>query len=547
MGRCDRRGLWLLLFFLLEGHQFASGLWFVKEPMSKLPDEVDHALAVCQGSNMILNCRNRYNKIVVKDTFYGRANNHTCASKIFDTEKLCDQTTPDSIRKKVDIMCTGEYKCKVPITPAFLEKKGESMCPGARKYLQVTYACHQDPKLHMVCYNNCTNKCWPLCNKDCCNPNPSPPPSPPPKEVRHDTPPAQPSAPAPSPASSEKTNVEAKVYKELTEVPQALTCRGSCPNRCAPQCDITCCETKPQPRVKLIKDFNPSAVKSVSQKSCHGDCLNICAPLCRPSCCARHKKSSVKPNNHRPNVVEERPPMSFNQFPHAPPITAPFVTCPRECNGKCSPSCPQVCCAQYPKAGNPYYVEPMTAVRMNCPGGCNQRCSPSCTPQCCMQYNRYQVPAAPPQAPGLSRTGYYGPQQPVSPAVANAQPAYPAAAAYAGPPGAPLPLVAGQTLEVEVPNMNYNRDAPAQTFQRVMPGQAGGQGGGLPLGCPESCARSCDAKCALGCCAPSSNTYYFSTQQVNDEDQRRTYEMLLQKYRNTQLQKYYQTTRQFTG
>jgi len=581
MGRCDIGRRWLLLIFLLQWHDYASGLWFVKEPMSKLPDEVDHALAVCQGSNMILNCRNRYNKIVVKETFYGRKNNHTCASKIFDTEKLCDDTTPDSIKKKVDIMCTGEYKCKVPITPAFLEKKGDPVCPGTRKYLQVTYACHQDPKLHMVCYNNCTNKCWPLCNKECCNP-------PPPKEERHDPPPAPPApaasaaaapaaaapaaAPPPAPAAASAAAVspdKTNVYKELTEVPQALTCRGSCPNRCAPQCDITCCETKPQPKQKLIKDFNPYASKGVSQKSCHGDCLNICAPLCRPSCCARHKKSSVKPTNHKQIEAEEQeqppPPLNYNQFPHAPPITAPIVTCPRECNGKCSPNCPQVCCAQYPIAGNPYYVEPMTA-RMQCPAGCNQRCEPSCTPQCCMQYNRYQVPQPPaaasamsPQAPGLSRTGYYGPQQPVSPAVANTQPyplAYPQPAVARG---GQTPLVAGQTLDVEIPNPNYNRVAPAQTYQRVYPGAPPNQGagvaagrGGLPLGCPESCARSCDANCKLGCCAtpntPSTpNTYFFSTQQINDDDQRRTYELLLQKYRNSQLQKYFQNTRQFAG
>merc|ERR550534_773623 len=166
----------------------------------------------------------------------------------------------------------------------------------------------------MVCYNNCTSKCWPLCQKECCEP-------PPPKEVRHETPPspappaappaapaapaiitpaaaapaaaanAQPAAPAAA-AAVDRVNSESKVYKELTEVPQALTCRGSCPNRCAPQCDITCCETKPQPRVKLIRDSkDPSTARHVTQKSCHGDCLNICAPLCRPSCCARHKKS----------------------------------------------------------------------------------------------------------------------------------------------------------------------------------------------------------------------------------------------------------------
>merc|ERR1719427_701522 len=104
--------------------------------------------------------------------------------------------------------------------------------------------------------------------------------------------------------------------------------------------------------------------------------------------------------------------------------------------------------------------------------------------------------------------------------------------------------------------MNYNREAPEHTYQRVYPGQpgaaaaaAGGSAaaGGLPLGCPESCARSCDANCKLGCCAPS-NSYFFTSQQItNDEDQRRTYEMLLQKYRNNQLQKYYQSTRPFTG
>jgi hypothetical protein len=337
-------------------------------------------------------------------------------------------------------------------------------------------------------------------------------------------------------AAEKNLAAEKVALQDLTRGPQELTCRGSCPNRCAPQCDITCCETKPQTKTLPLIDTK-------APKSCPGDCLNLCAPLCRGSCCARHKKSSVRPPSNGALATVETPPKSvvvnFAPQPFAGNI------CPAPCQGKCTANCPQVCCTEA-TATNSYYVRPLTSSATQCNSACDQRCAPSCTPQCCMQYNRGFAQLPQPQ--------YYGPQQPANPyapaypAPMPPQPGYAQHQPAVARDGA-QPMVVGQTLEVEVPNMRYNKNNPQTAYQRVYPG---GVGTGVPPGCPASCARTCDARCKLGCCATAppqaQPPMYFSTQQVNDVDQRRTYEMLLQKYRNNQLQKYYHSsTRNFVG
>ena len=137
---------------------------------------LQQTIAACQEDNLVIQCRNRYNKIVVKEVFYGRDNYFTCISKTFNTTKLCSEHTPRSVIDKTHMMCSGENKCKVPVTSTFLEGKDQEICPGIRKYLTVTYACHQQPHFQMICPNSCANSCWPACATSCCHPPPPPPP-----------------------------------------------------------------------------------------------------------------------------------------------------------------------------------------------------------------------------------------------------------------------------------------------------------------------------------------------------------------------------------
>ena len=441
---------------------------------------------------MFLNCRNRYNRLVVKKTFYGRDNNRTCSSKLFDTDKLCAQATPDTIKQKVDLMCSGEYKCKVPVSPAFLEQKGNYICPSTRKYLQVTYACHQDPKLHMIC-RNCSSSCWPLCQKECCEP----------------------------PIIPLVTNVQ--------KAPEELTCHEGCPNHCAPQCDMACCASN-------VLGVGPDNSKRPIVNSCKGDCKNLCAPLCRPSCCSRHKKNSAKV---RAQHLQRR--INYHRLPPRR-VSTIATTCPVDCHGNCLPHCDPSCCRQIPLNQHPYYVEPLSAriQRTQCAGACHPSCAPLCAPECCRYMNQLRSIPNPPvqaQAPlqpmipqpqvqsdyatqAVARTGYgaqTSPQQTEYPNIN--QP--------------PLNLVTSQTLEVEVPNVQYQYNDPQQTYQRILPQQP------VANGCPQSCATSCDSNCKLGCCV-NPNSYVFTTPMIGDEEQRRTYELLLAKYRTNQLAKYYQ-------
>lgn len=482
---------------------------------------------MCQESNMFLNCRNRYNRLVIKDTFYGRNNNHTCSSRIFDSEKMCNEPTPDSIRKKVDLMCSGEYKCKVPVSPAFLESKGNLICPSVKKYLKVTYACHQNPKLHMVC-KNCTSKCWPLCSKDCCHP-PPPPTQPPTAAV-------------------------------IKEAPKKSTCQDGCPAHCAPNCQLSCCASK-------TLGVSPKTTSHESpQNSCKGDCKNICAPLCLSSCCNRHKKSDAV------NAALKARKLKYQL---ARKNLARIQTCPvSSCPMNCRPLCQQACCR--PRVSNtrhPDYVEPLSArlqrlspggfVRpgTQCMNGCDATCAPLCNPQCCaymgelralggssvrQQFTPIQSIVLP-NAPAAVQAPPPAPVQPLVSARLPAQMApVPMVAPYQGYPGyaspqaffntqtspytglnqaPPTGLVTSQTLDVEEPNHSY---------QTVNP---------VTRGCPPQCATSCDASCRLDCCA---NPFVFTTNSVGDDTQRRTYEKLLEKYRSEQLSRYYQN-RGFTG
>lgn len=531
---------------------------------------------------MFLNCRNRYNRIVIKNTYYGRQNNHTCSSKIFDSDKLCDEPTPDTIKRKVDLMCSGEHKCKVPVSPAFLEKKGNYICPQVRKYLLVTYACHQHPKLHMVC-KNCSSKCWPLCQKQCCEP---PPP----------------------------------VVPTVKKAPEKITCQEGCPNHCAPQCDMACCASN-------VLGVVPDNSKHEIVSSCKGDCVNLCAPLCLPSCCSRHKKSATK--------SASKPSRRLNYKLPLRQVAAMGATCPIGCPVTCRPACQMSCCrpgptpapapAQMPEslpepgplpvvgrphhwvepfsASHPDYVEPLSArlqrlqgpsyttplsvtLQGGCANGCHSTCAPLCSPQCCAYMGELRtlgappppaVPApapapvqAPPQlpvpaaVPAMPQAAVQAPVSTVSqapalpPAPAPAQAPLPpfasqaavARTAYAamamaqqpsyvnqlaaqlaatGPrvPQPPATLVTGQTLEVEEPN---------HTFQQIYPENP------ATRGCPPQCATTCDSSCSLGCCTNSAppNSYVFTTNPVEDDEQRRTYEKLLEKYRSEQLAKYYQ-------
>jgi len=417
-------------------------------------------------------------------------------------------------------MCSGEYKCKVPVSPGFLEQKGNYICPGVKKYLMVTYACHQNPRLHMVC-KNCTSKCWPLCTKDCCHP---PPPTSPP------------------------------TVAIIKQAPKILTCPNGCPAHCAPNCQLSCC-------VSNSLGLAPPKNKHEISSTCNGNCKNLCGPLCLPSCCNKNKKSAPAPLKTL-SRINKLPKRKFASI-----ATCPVASCPMNCRPLCQAAC---CKPKTPNKAHSEYVEPLSARLQQltpnyaqpprqCINGCDPTCAPSCDPQCCAYMGELRAlggPSVPqqfqtplrtmvlPNEPALAQARAPVPvQQPqiqamARPPVASPIQGYPGYAtpqAFFNTQQAPYPvinqaptnLVTSQTLDVEEPN---------HTYQQVNP---------VARGCPPQCATTCDATCRLDCCADPSS-YVFTTNSVGDDSQRKTYERLLEKYRTEQLARYYQT-RGFTG
>lgn len=132
----------VLLVAVLNHHHHTSALERCTEP---------NADPACQDGNMMLKCK-KHKKLVIKDTFYGRNDDATCANKKLDADKTCDEATPAKLKRKIHSMCSGKSKCRVPATTKFVKKYG-SRCPSAHKYLVVTYACKPHKKSNLFSYS----------------------------------------------------------------------------------------------------------------------------------------------------------------------------------------------------------------------------------------------------------------------------------------------------------------------------------------------------------------------------------------------------------
>ncbi|XP_067038327.1 WAS/WASL-interacting protein family member 3-like [Acropora muricata] len=211
----------------------------------------------CEGHKLKIKCPNKYDRIAIYSTFYGRDDNTTCQHKILPSKGHCAQEE-QRVNTKLYDLCQGESKCTVAATTSFLGKNNSVICPDVYKYARVIYRCIQHPKIVPVCSLPCHKpyKCFPRCDISCC----SPPPPPPPRPV----------------------------------IP--LTCPGTCPSKCFPTCSQACCAPPPPPPAPFYYPM-PSVAQAVTSR-CPGPCPTICAPLCSVRCCIVHsvaQENSVRP------------------------------------------------------------------------------------------------------------------------------------------------------------------------------------------------------------------------------------------------------------
>lgn len=216
----------------------------------------------CEGHKLKIRCPNKYDRIAVFSTFYGRDDNTTCQHKILPSKGHCVEQE-QRINTKLYDLCQGENKCTVAATNSFLAKKNSIICPEVYKYARVVYRCIQHPKIVPVCSLPCHKpyKCFPRCDISCCTPPPPPPPPPPP-------------SPFPPP-----------------------TCPGACPAKCFPTCSQTCCIPPPPPPPAPVYYPMPPPALPVSP-TCPGPCPAICAPACSVRCCIT--RSTAQQNSFRP-------------------------------------------------------------------------------------------------------------------------------------------------------------------------------------------------------------------------------------------------------
>lgn len=490
------------IFICLTTSHCIYASWFNRATLPTLPDEIDHTVAACQEDNLMLQCRNRYNKIIIKEAFYGRDNLFTCTSKIFNATKLCGIPTPSIIIQKVHLMCNNENKCKIPVTAKFLEKEGQEICPDIRKYLKVKYACHQNPQLHMVCAGTCSNTCWPMCQQSCCSP-PPPPPPPALMPIMMQSP-QQCGGGCPSKCSPlcQPTCCKSQVPTLSFMQNSVSSCPGSCSGSCLPLCDPTCCMMQ---KVKSTHQFNQPQPYSQVPPSCPGSCSSQCAPLCSASCCQIQNAM----------MMAQQPP--------------PVLTCPGSCSPQCAPSCQQSCCQRISMMMAPPPPPP------TCPG-CSSRCAPLCQPTCCQSSVMsaspvMSVPLPPRPPPPMCPVGC-----PVS-CLPMCQPTCCQQGGAAPPMMLPV-MQAPPMIPMQLPQM------PSQPVMMAPPPMPMMMPLQMAAGCSPMCSPSmCQPSCPPRCCVPNASNNAEVAEQAKvdpaEVQQRSTYQQMLTDFRKKQLKKYF--------
>jgi len=482
--------------------------------MKALADEIDHTIAACQEDNLMIQCRNRYNKITVKDVFYGRDNLFTCTSKTFNATKLCDQPTPSPIVQKVQMMCSGENKCKIPVTSEFLEKKSGEICPDIRKYLKVTYSCQQIPQMVMVCPDQCPNSCWPTCSMSCCEP---------PSDSTNKT----------EPVDQPPPMVTTILHQAAVLSPQPVQqCAAGCPTQCAPLCQPTCCQSQ----MPMMQD--PSMM-------CPGDCASSCFPSCSSSCCSQQQSPPKALTNKQGKKLPAPKPM----------------TCEGSCPDSCAPSCDLQCCAQ-----QTHQIQ----TPVQCPGSCPQSCAPSCNPSCCMHQSSMMMP--PPLPPMATCAAGCAPQcAPLcQPTCCQSAPAAPMgmmipapqthSTCAAGCPNRCAPMCqptccGGQQPMGMMPPVQPMAMAAPPMVPYIPPPQpmmAPAMDPSMMMGgCSPMCTPPmCDQSCSPECCSPElpPTTPRPRRQKMNgvsphEVEARRNYQEMLRSFRERQIQNYFTSRR----
>ena len=443
----------------------------------------------------MIECRNRYSKIIIKDVFYGRDNYFTCTSKIFNATKLCSQQTPTSVSNKVQLMCSGETKCKVPVRSEFLEKDGNEICPGIRKFLKVAYSCHQNPHIAMICPNSCANSCWPSCTTVCCNPT-------------------SPVTPKPQMTDNVSKQVTTIIHHAAMLSPEPVQCGSGCTSQCAPLCQPACCKLNAQ-------------VAPIMAGTCSSFCSPSCYPQCNSECCAS--------KSNQPNHIQKPKPMMCDGS--CPDSCAPScdlrccmqqtqqlqtpVQCPGSCPQHCAPSCNPTCCMQSSMMIS--HQSPPPAPQPSCPIGCSPQCAPLCQPTCCQtsSFSAQPVPqhsqvtcqsGCPSHCAPMCQPTCCGEQRQLLMPPQQIMPMMPAAGQF--PPYMPVPPV-----------------------QPIMPVDYSFMNGCSLLCTPEMCSTGCPTQCCIPQ-APQKKRKKMNGVSPHEFEARRNYQEMLRSFREKQLESY---------
>ena len=117
---------------------------------SKIPDptkEPTQSVYGCESKQLSIKCKNRSNKLVIVNSFYGRDDTKICRHPVLPYEAYC-RGQEDLILEKVQNLCNGENGCSIAVKDGLLLRKGTVLCPNIYKYLKVDYICTQHPDIY---------------------------------------------------------------------------------------------------------------------------------------------------------------------------------------------------------------------------------------------------------------------------------------------------------------------------------------------------------------------------------------------------------------
>ena len=503
-----------------------------------------------------MQCQNRFNKLEISKVFYGRDDTTICSSRVLESKKRCNQTTPNTVIEKVKLMCSGENRCKIPVTPEFLEMKNELICPDIRKYLKVFYTCRQNAKIHEACTGGCSSKCYPQCSETCCNPSSLTQTL----EASHDLTMTCPGNCAQSCAPMcQPTCCQSFVLVKN----QPLFCPNGCQSSCAPLCSPGCCMFKTFPTANLQNFRQPVPKLQYDVYRCDNGCNKACAPLCQPTCCESHRllleaaqhESSSCPNTCVNNCGSNCPSKCCKNY-HYPlsnvisnqgfgSIPAPYTYTPsppaqplyqQECASPCSPACAPLC-----TSGCCSGTEAQPSIQVAwCPSPCSSSCAPACHSACCnpqssssttlqsQQQYQYVIPQQYMQAPQqyMQAPQQYMQTPQIQITSANSYLFNPATSPALSPAVSsmfpiqtsdPYKTVSAPPIPPSMPNIYLQQQPPI-----------------CPVGCGSTCMNYCPQFCCRGVI---SKVDLFKSKELL---QRKKYQQMLANFRAKQIQKYYQ-------